>query len=166
MNGEYTEEEGKMPPKIKKMKTLKRIQEYEKFEANCQMIKEMEKEQRSSVSRHVMHRHNTIMADKYRRSEEKRVKLRRAHSHTDQASKSLTTEERDSFSMPVLPDVEEDISLDDKIQLWRNKGGNTMSRGWIRASSLPALAEEEEDGETISMKSKRRSKSIDSYNMS
>ena len=67
--------------------------------------------------------------------------------------------------MPVLPDVYEHISLDDKIILWRTKGGSSMRKGWIRASSLPALVEEEEEGETSSIKSKRRSKSIDSYNM-
>jgi hypothetical protein len=50
-----------MPAKIKKMKTLKRIQEYEKFEVNCQMIKEMEKGKRTSVSRDVLYRRNTIM---------------------------------------------------------------------------------------------------------
>ena len=167
LKGEYSEEEGQMPAKIKKMKTLKRIQEYEKFEVNCQMIKELEKGQRASVSRDVLYRRNTIMVDEAKKTEERQAILRRAKSIAN--PKNLSPEEelkpRESFSMPVLPDVDEHISLDDKIILWRTKGGSSMKKGWIRASSLPALVEEEEEGETISIKSKRRSKSIDSYNM-
>ena len=155
-----------MPAKIKKIKTLKRIQEYEKFEVNCQMIKELEKGQRASVSRDVLYRRNTIMVDEAKKTEERQAILRRAKSIAN--PKNLSPEEelkpRESFSMPVLPDVDEHISLDDKIILWRTKGGSSMKKGWIRASSLPALVEEEE-GDTTSIKSKRRSKSIDSYNM-
>ena len=166
LKGAYSEEEVQMPSKIKKMKTLKRIQEYEKFEVNCQMIKELEKGQRTSVSRDVLDRRNTIMVHKAKKTEERRANLRRAKSI---ANPNLSPEDeiqpRESFSMPVLPDVDEHISLDDKIILWRTKGGSSMKKGWIRASSLPALVEEEEEGETISIKSKRRSKSIDSYNM-
>ena len=167
LKGEYSEEEGQMPAKIKKMKTLKRIQEYEKFEVNCQMIKELEKGQSTSVSRDVLYRRNTIMVNEAKKTEERRANLRRAKSIAN--PKNLSPEDeiqpRESFSMPVLPDVDEHISLDDKIILWRTKGGSSMRKGWIRASSLPALVEEEEDGETISIKSKRRSKSIKSYNM-
>ena len=167
LKGEYTDEEGQMPAKIKKMKTLKRIEEYEKFEANCQMMKELEKEKRVSMSRDVMQRRNTIMVEGEKRTEERKVKLRRANSIPSplELSPEPEFEHRGSFSMPVLPDEEEHISLDDKIIQWRFRGGSSMKKGWIRASSLPALVEEEEDGETISIKSKRRSKSIDSFNM-
>ena len=151
-----------MPAKMKKMKTLKRIQEYEKFEVNCQMIKELEKGKRTSVSRDVLYRRNTIMVDEAKKTEERQAILRRAKSiaNPKNSSPEQDIQPRESFSMPVLPDVDEHISLDDTIILWRTKGGSSMKKGWIRASSLPALVED-----TISIKSKRRSKSIDSYNM-
>ena len=38
--GEYTDNDGNIPLDIKKKRTLKRIHEWEKFEANCQMLKE------------------------------------------------------------------------------------------------------------------------------
>ena len=156
-----------MPLKIKKMKTLKRIQEYEKFEANCQMIKELEKDRRTNGSKSVVDRRNTIMVDEAKNRKEKRANFRRAQSISNPTYLSPQEEphHRESFSLPVLPDLDENISLDDKIILWRTRGGSTMKKGCIRATSLPALVEEEEDGETISIKSKRRSKSIDSYNM-
>ena len=62
-----------MPLKIKKMKTLKRIQEYEKFEANCQMIKELEKDRRTNVSKNVLDWRNTIMVDEAKNTQEKRA---------------------------------------------------------------------------------------------
>ena len=39
-----------------------------------------------------------------------------------------------------------------------------MKSGLSKATSLPALSEEDLDDETLSLKSKRRSKSIDSDN--
>ena len=37
--GEYSDMDGNIPLDIKKRRTLKRIHEWEKFEANCQMLK-------------------------------------------------------------------------------------------------------------------------------
>ena len=42
--GEYSDIDGNIPLDIKKKRTLKRIHEWEKFEANCQMLKEMNDE--------------------------------------------------------------------------------------------------------------------------
>ena len=39
--GEYSNMNGNIPLDVKKKRTLNRIKEWEKFEANCQMLKEM-----------------------------------------------------------------------------------------------------------------------------
>ena len=42
--GEYSDMDGNIPLDIKKKRTLNKIHEWEKFEANCQMLKEMNDE--------------------------------------------------------------------------------------------------------------------------
>ena len=56
-----------------------------------------------------------------------------------------------------LPKTE--VNLQQRIQLWR------IGRGLVRASSLPTILSEEDTEDMESVKSKRRSKSINSDNM-
>ena len=44
--GEFVYEDGKIPSDVKKKEILKRIHEWERFEANCQMLKDLEKEKK------------------------------------------------------------------------------------------------------------------------
>ena len=67
----------------------------------------------------------------------------------------------DRYSLPEFQEPDSNFSLDEKILLLRSCGGSFTQKGWTKTTSLPALVEEEE--ETSSNKSKRRSKSIDSY---
>ena len=52
----------------KKKKVLKRIEEYEKFEENCNNIKKLEKEQRSKVSKNILSIHNNLTESQRRES--------------------------------------------------------------------------------------------------
>ena len=49
--GKYSDMDGNIPLDIKKKKTLKRIHEWEKFEANCQMLKEMSGEKQKGFQK-------------------------------------------------------------------------------------------------------------------
>ena len=68
-------------------------------------------------------------------------------------------EDTRDLSLPLLlEDGQTELSLEQRIRRWREGGGR------LRASSLPALSEEDtEDLESV--RSKRRSKSINSDNM-
>ena len=48
--GEYYENDGSVPSHIKRKKTIKRIQEWEKFEANCQLLRELDEDKLSKIS--------------------------------------------------------------------------------------------------------------------
>ena len=55
-------------------------------------------------------------------------------------------------------------SLEERICSWKHRGGSNLKTVLSKATSLPALSEEDLDDDTISSKSKTRSKSIDSDN--
>ena len=42
--------DGRMPTHLKRQKTMKRIQEWERFEESCHMIKEMDNDQIEKIS--------------------------------------------------------------------------------------------------------------------
>ena len=48
INGDFND--GRMPTHLKRQKTMKRIQEWERFEESCHMIKEMDNEQIEKIS--------------------------------------------------------------------------------------------------------------------
>ena len=52
--GEYLEHEGEVPLDIRRKKTMKRIHEWERFEANCYMLKELEREKGVKVTASAM----------------------------------------------------------------------------------------------------------------
>ena len=110
LNGETSGKEGQMPSNARKTKTMKRIQEYEKFEANCQRIKELEKGERTTVSRDILCRHNTYVEAKARKVEERRAKLEEANCIPDPHDISTEKEfhHREIVSNTVLLDVAEE----------------------------------------------------------
>ena len=54
--------------------------------------------------------------------------------------------------------------MEERILNWRSRGASQMKKPLARATSLPALSEEDDELDTVSCKSKIRSKSIDSEN--
>ena len=51
LKGEYSEKGGQIQAKLRRKKTLKRIREYEKFEANCLLLKELEETKKQEEGR-------------------------------------------------------------------------------------------------------------------
>ena len=128
------EDDGEVSVKSRRKKTKKRIEEYERFEANCEKIRRLSKDQRAQLSREVRERHNSLQ---------------------DQDDQEDT---RDLSWLPLLEESQTELSLEQRIRRWRQGGGR------LRATSLPALSEEDPD-DLESVRSKRRSKSINSDSM-
>ena len=130
------EDDGEVSVKSRRENTKKRIEEYERFEANCERIRRLNKNQRAQLSREVRERHNSLQEQ---------------------------DDTRDLSSLPLLlEETQTELSLEQRIRRWREAGG--MRRSLVRATSLPALSEEDTD-DLESVRSKRRSKSINSDNM-
>ena len=127
---------------------MRRIAEWQKFEENCLRARVFLEE--------------CQQADLERAEDERGRPRRRAQSLDGSGERKLGEGGRRSMSLPssggrLLPDVREE-----QVEAWR--GGGVARRLTLRASSLSALPEEAEEDAT-SLKSKRRSKSIDSsYN--
>ena len=124
---DFLEEDGEVSSKDRREKVLKRIEEYERFEANCQKIKKLKKDQRVQLSREVINIHNNMLDSRQ---------------YTDLGS---------------LPHTE--ASMEQRIQRWRLAGR------MVKASSLPTILSEEDTEDMESVRSQRRSKSINSDNM-
>ena len=149
MKGEYkdTEEEeevevGGLKPQRSKKRVLKRIEEYERFEANCNRLR-----QQRALKRN-------------KKSEREREREKRSY--------SLDTGRRELSSLEVSLTLEEKINLWRRDDSGGRGGGGHLEGGSLRRrsyqlarrNSLPALVEETEE-ESVS--TKRRSKSIDSF---
>ena len=128
------EDDEEVSVKSRRKNTKKRIEEYERFEANCEKIRRLSKDQRAQISREVRERHNSLQ---------------------DQDDQEDT---RDLSWLPLLEESQTGLSLEQRIRRWRQGGGR------LRATSLPALSEEDPD-DLESVRSKRRSKSINSDSM-
>ena len=144
---------------------VKRIKQYEKFIENCERYKEFEKlKQQNDL---VVLRRNSMVDGMDRDPIQKVIKRSRSLSPFPQDEEYKEAKERGcySYSLPELPEADTIFDLEEKILIWQSCGGPYLKKGWIKATSLTALVEEteEEEEETISIKSKRRSKSIDSY---
>ena len=158
MNGDCVEEEGK----VKKKKIMKRINEWERFEANCARIRELEGENDSLHPETETREQINQILDRMKSKSVKRTKSQRRPYSISCTPKELSQQNKGK-SVSILPEVEDNMSLDDKILLWRTRGGICMRRNKKRANSLPAVVEEAEEEDAVSIKNKRRSKSIDSY---
>ena len=58
---DFSVDDGEMSSKDRREKVLQRISEYERFEANCQKIKKLNKNQRVELSREVINIHNNML---------------------------------------------------------------------------------------------------------
>ena len=142
LKGEYMdvdqdEVEGEKPQRSKK-RMLKRIEEYERFEANCLRLR------RERATK------------KNKKTEKERERERRSY--------SLDTGTRELSSLEVSLTVEEKMRLwrreDGGRTYLEGSSLRRQSYQMARRNSLPALVEESEE-ESVS--TKRRSKSIDSF---
>ena len=147
MKGEYKDAEEQeevlgLKPQRSKKRVLKRIEEYERFEANCNRLRQ----QRA--------------LKKNKKSEREREREKRSY--------SLDTGRRELSSLEVSLTLEEKINLWRRDDGGGRGGGGHLEGGSLRRqsyqlarrNSLPALVEETEE-ESVS--TKRRSKSIDSF---
>ena len=57
--GEYYDD-SHIPSHVKKKKIIKRIHEWERFEANCQVLRELDKEKVSKISEMQKQRRNSV----------------------------------------------------------------------------------------------------------
>lgn len=92
--GEFSELEGEVPLDIRRKKTMKRIQEWERFEANCYMLKEMEREKGVKVTelsefKSLSTRRGSVGPEELRRVREVAV-LRKAKSMGYKSSEPLS----------------------------------------------------------------------------
>ena len=112
IKGEYAAVGGNSPKDRRRKKMLKRIHEYEKFVDNCQRYKEYERQKKNQGKdrRHTL----TVLGN--------RVTLEKLQKR----SKSLTSFDKeratwnDRYSVPLLPDFDYKISLDERILLWQS----------------------------------------------
>ena len=135
------EDDREVSVKSRRENTMKRIEQYERFEANCEKIKRLNKDQRAQLSREVRERQNSLQEQE---------------------------DTRDLSSLPILvEECQTELSLEQRIRRWREGGRREMRQNLVRATSLPALSEEDTDvtDDLESVRSKRRSKSINSDNL-
>ena len=84
--GEFSDDEGSIPSHIKKKKTIKRIQEWERFERNCQLLKELDDEKLSEISKLHKEKRTRSMGNVNLGVHERRSNLRKAKSVEQQLS--------------------------------------------------------------------------------
>ena len=132
IKGEYAAVGGNSPKDRRRKKMLKRIHEYEKFVDNCQRYKEYERQKKNQGKerRHTL----TVLGN--------RVTLEKLQKR----SKSLTSFDKematwnDRYSVPLLPDFDYNITLNERILLWQSIEGSILE--CLSTASLPTL----EDG--------------------
>ena len=84
--GEFSDDEGNIPSHIKKKKTIKRIQEWERFEKNCQLLKELDDEKLSEISKLHKEKRTRSMGNVNEEVNDRRSNLRKAKSVEQQLS--------------------------------------------------------------------------------
>ena len=135
-----------------------RIEQYERFVENCEMFKEMQKSKRG---KDIVVRRNS-MVEGASTCQVKKVTLRsKSLLHLSQACEYKEAKKKDRYSLPELPERDPNFTLDERVLLWQCSGEPQNKKRCIKSPSLMDLIEEIEE-ELKSVKSKRRSRSIDS----
>ena len=78
--GEFSDDEGNIPSHIKKKKTIKRIKEWERFEKNCRLMKELDNEKLSEISKLHKEKRTRSMGNVNLDVKQRRSNLRKAKS--------------------------------------------------------------------------------------
>ena len=87
--GEYSDMDGNIPLDIKKKRTLKRIHEWEKFEANCQMLKEKNDEKQKVLKDFQQRRRKSLghgSRDQLARKNKRKIRKYKSVGYPDQLS--------------------------------------------------------------------------------
>jgi coenzyme F420-reducing hydrogenase alpha subunit len=157
MKGEYASAVGGKSPKDKRRRRmLKRINEYEKFADNCERYKEYytEKKEEGNERRHTL----AVLGNRLTKET-----LPRRSKSLEAFNKERETW-NDRYSVPLLPDYDYQISLDERILLWQSQSvEGFFFKESVSVNSLPIIVTQIEMVEKEAKKLKRRSKSIDSW---
>ena len=137
--------------KHKRRSTLKRIEEYERFEVHCKNMKKLNKEKRNKMSKDIMTNYSNLAEDNN-------------ISPLAPLIPELDVKHQIILREIAINNLQEGATLEERIEDWRRRGGSQIKKPLARATSLPALSEEDDELDTVSCKSKIRSKSIDSEN--
>ena len=156
IKGEYAEVCGKDPKDVKKRKLLKRIHEYEKFLANCNRMKETEKNNQEQLKKK---RRHTMIEGMYTEPMFSVLIRSKSLSYLEVIQTSEDTRKTDRFSLPPLPDYDSSLNLQDKIILWQSCGGPYHGTGWVRVPPLTHLKDYQGNRNHM-QKSQKRSKSV------
>ena len=159
MKGEYAAAvggSGKTPKDRKRRRRLKRIHEYEKFVDNCQRYKDYEQDMKDQGDGR---RHTLAVVGNCL---EKETLPKRSKSLESFKKERATWNDR--YSVPLLPDYDYKISLNERILLWQSQSmEGLLLQESLSINSLPIIVAEIEKVEKDTRKLKRRSKSIDSW---
>ena len=131
---------------IRKKKMLKRIHEYEKFLANCNRLKAIDKEKREKLQKK---RRHTILEGMHTEPMFSVLIRSKSLSYLEIIQTNEDTKKTDRFSLPPLPDYDSTLNLEDKILLWQSCGGPYPRAAWTRVISLSYFAEETMEEEQI-----------------
>ena len=119
IKGEYSDLKGKAPKDIKKLKMLKRIQQYERFVENCERYKEFEKSKRD---KELVIRRNSMVDGMDQRPIEKIVKRSQSLLPFLHDREYKEAKQKDRYSLPELPECDQNFTLDEKILIWQSCG--------------------------------------------
>ena len=153
VKGEHVEEVGN----VKRKRMMRRISEWERFEANCSKIKELESDSDAFHAEDDTREQINQILDRMKCKSVKRQRSAR-RPYSIGCPPGIISDNKET-----LPKDDKNMSLDEKIMLWKTNDVVKFRKHRKRANSLPALIEEAEEEESLSVKNKRRSKSIDSY---
>ena len=84
--GEYSDDDGAIPYHIKKKKIIQRIHEWEKFETNCQILRELDDEKVLQISELQKQKRTISLGNLNKDFKNKESKLRKAKSESHQLS--------------------------------------------------------------------------------
>ena len=112
IKGEYSDLKGKAPKDIKRLNMLKRIQQYERFVENCERYKEFEKSKRDEE---LVVRRNSMQDGLNKRPIEKIMKRSKSLVPFPHDREYKEVKQKDSYSLPELPECDQNFTLAEKI---------------------------------------------------
>ena len=112
MKGEYAEVCGQLGDQ-RKQRRIRRIEEYEKFLSNCNIVREKMEVEKMGKAKEIRKRRHTVVAAKKAKPEYVLVPRSCSLSYLDVIQSQDYNEEGrpDRFSMPPLPDYNSDRTL-------------------------------------------------------
>ena len=126
---------------------LKRIHEYEKFVDNCERYKEYEREKKEQENE----RRHTLAVLGNRLPKETLPRRSKSLPVFNKERETWT----DRYSVPLLPDYDYKISLNDRILIWQSQSGEgSFFKESVSINSLPIIVAEIEKVQKETKKTK------------